>query len=233
MNKRYEAIIFDLDDTLYDYSYHHQKSLDKTLTLISKNFEIEIFSLKKKYIEISKNLKLRLGNVSSSHNKFIYFHHLFRFYDLNINDLNVYFLFYWKTFLNNINLFKNVSEALKILKKKTNLYLLTDYNSKETFQKLHKLKITKFFNDIITSEEVGSEKPSKNNFKYVFDLINNKKKKKILFIGNDFKKDVLGSLNYGFESVYFSQNYKEFKFKNGYYVFGNYKSFINNLHTIL
>ena len=54
MNKRYEAIIFDLDDTLYDYSYHHQKSLDKTLTLISKNFEIEIFSLKKNISKFQK-----------------------------------------------------------------------------------------------------------------------------------------------------------------------------------
>ena len=233
MNKKYEAIIFDLDDTLYDYSYYHQKSLDKTLILISKNFKIEIYVLKKKYSEISKNLKLKLGNVSSSHNKFIYFHHLFRFYGLKMSELKFYFSFYWNSFLNNIKLYNDARETLKILKKKTNLYLLTDYNSNETFQKLSKLNISSFFKDIITSEEIGSEKPSKDNFQYIYDVIKFRCKQKILVIGNDLNKDVKGSLNFGFCSIYFSKNYRDFEYKNGYYIFGKYKSILNNLDTIL
>lgn len=222
MNKKYQAIIFDLDDTLYDYSHHHSISLNKVLTLISKDFKIDIELINKKYLEISLNLKKNLGNVSSSHNKFIYFQHLFRFFEIKPVHVNFYFLFYWNNFLSNICTYKNVITTLKSLKKKTNLYLLSDYNSNETFQKLIHLKIIHYFNEIVTSEEIGSEKPCRKNFKYIHNIIKLKQKNKILFIGNDLHKDICGSLSYGFDAIYFNSNISGFKLNNSYYTFGDY-----------
>jgi HAD superfamily hydrolase (TIGR01549 family) len=232
MTRKYQAIIFDLDDTLYDYSHYHNISLNRALLLISNDFKIDMKLLKKKYEEISINLKKNLGNVSSSHNKFIYFQHLFRFFEIEPARVNFYFLFYWKNFLNKICVYEDVITTLKLLKKITNLYLLSDYNSNETFQKLINLKIINYFNDIVTSEEIGSEKPSKKNFQYIHNIIKIKQKNRILFIGNDLQKDIRGSLNYGFDAIYFNNNIKKLKLSNSYYAFSNYKILNNILNNI-
>ena len=71
-----KAVLFDLDDTLYEYDSVHKKSLK------------EVYKVLKKHIKISHNKFIRLFNLSkaeihrelsgtaSSHNRVLYFQRL-------------------------------------------------------------------------------------------------------------------------------------------------------------
>jgi HAD superfamily hydrolase (TIGR01549 family) len=226
MISKYKFIVFDLDDTLYDYNYSHKISLKKVLNVISKDFNLDLHGLENKYEEFSDNLKIQIGNTASSHSKFIYFHHLFRYFKIDIVYLNSYFFLYWNEFLKNLALYKNVYEFLNFLKDKSILYILTDYYSKETFQKLKQLKIIHFFKDIITSEEVGCDKPSQINFKYMYKVLKCKNKKSILFVGNDFKKDIEGAISFGLYSAFFLKNHQGIELNKNYIKFGDYSEIL-------
>ena len=227
MISKYKFIVFDLDDTLYDYSYCHRISLKRVLNIISKDFNLDLHSLENKYEKFSDDLKIQIGNTASSHSKFIYFHHLFRYFKIDIAILNFYFFLYWNEFLKNMVLYKNVYKFLNFLKDQKTLYILTDYYSKETFQKLKQLKIIHFFKDVITSEEVGCEKPSQINFKYLYKTLKCKNKNTILFVGNDFKKDIEGALSFGLYSAYFLKNHRGIEVNKKYFKFGDYSTILN------
>ena len=63
----FNAVIFDIDDTLYDYELCHKAALKAVSIYINdSNFE-------KAYLSVTKQYKLEVGNIASSHNRFIYF----------------------------------------------------------------------------------------------------------------------------------------------------------------
>ncbi len=66
------------------------------------------------------------------------------------------------------------------------------------FKKIQKLNIEKYFQFIVTSEEVGVEKPDPSIFEWaigkadtIIDEIRN-----IVVVGDDLKKDIFQSLDY-------------------------------------
>ena len=73
----YKGIIFDLDNTLYDYDVCHQAALSNVFDfLVQRCKSVNIEHIKGIYEDISKTLKYDLGFTASSHNKSIYFKHL-------------------------------------------------------------------------------------------------------------------------------------------------------------
>ena len=68
------------------------------------------------------------------------------------------------------------------------------------WEKLVRLNIHSFFDEVITSEEVGKNKPSK----LIYDVALRKMKgnpEKSLMIGNKFKEDALGAVNAGMGAI--------------------------------
>ena len=68
------------------------------------------------------------------------------------------------------------------------------------WEKLIRLNINSFFDEVITSEEVGKEKPNK----LIYDVALRKMKgtpEKSVMIGNKFKADALGAINAGMKAI--------------------------------
>ena len=68
------------------------------------------------------------------------------------------------------------------------------------WEKLIRLNINSFFDAVITSEEVGKEKPDKMIYDVALRKMNGDAEKSVM-IGNKFKADALGAVNAGLSAI--------------------------------
>lgn len=191
--KNKKLIIFDLDDTLYDYKKCNEIALLSIFTKLNKYDNI------KEIFEISRqNIKKNHKNTALEHDKSIQIKELFRL--LNIKDtilLKELINLYYQTFLENVTLFNDWLDFFALCKEKNViLVILTNNTFLNQLDIYNKLELYKYFDNIFTSYEIGYEKPNIKCYEY----INNKyqfNKNEILMIGDSIDKDCKGAINFG------------------------------------
>ena len=77
-------IIFDLDNTLYNYNCHNI-AIELTIKKLSLDYSNKYDDIKSDYDLISNKLKYEIGNTASSHNRTIYFKQVFDKYNFPFN----------------------------------------------------------------------------------------------------------------------------------------------------
>ena len=204
----YKGIIFDLDDTLYDYKKCHETAIATVINYIiehndkHKNHEY-IFEVYKK---IDNKLKHELKNTASSHNKSIYFKHLLEELNLDYYHFQILHELYWTNFYTNMVCFEGVEDF--IIWNKTNgikIGILTDYETEYQIIKLEKLGLLSYIDHIVTSEEVGIEKPSVNMFFQILRKMN-LSCDEVIMIGDNYDKDIIGAINCNILGYWFNKN---------------------------
>jgi HAD superfamily hydrolase (TIGR01549 family) len=234
----YKNIILDIDNTLYDYTICHKTSLNKIFNFISDLQKCDVELIKKSYFIIDKNHKILTINTASSHNKYIKFKQLLEKY--NMNNFEEIHKLYWDTFYENIIPFKGVIDFLKWNKSLgINIGVLTDYETEFQVEKLKKLNLFQYIDYIVTSEEIGCEKPSIHTFNYILMKMDANRHETIM-IGDSFEKDIVGAQEAKIYPYYYNNN--EFTVNKYYTVFNSflvlYEKFIeihdeiNNLKII-
>ena len=216
----YKGIIFDLDNTLYDYDLCHKKAIIEVFNyLIQMKNSLTIEYITLVYQDITKNLKYELGLTASSHNKSIYFKQLLEKLNINLLTFSKLHDIYWETFYTNLVCFEGVENFIKWNKQfGIKIGILTDYESEYQIIKLEKLGLLEYIDCIVTSEEVGIEKPSAK----MFNTILQKMKLNItdvIMIGDNYEKDIIGARNLNIISYWINKNN------------GDFNNF-NNLHII-
>jgi HAD superfamily hydrolase (TIGR01549 family) len=204
----YKGIILDLDNTLYSYDFCHSKALSNVLTFLQKNYNTKktIDELKSFYDDISNKLKYELKSTASSHNKSIYIKQLIELLNLNYSIVQILNEVYWKTFFDNMVCFEGVTDFIVWNKNiGVKIGVLTDYETEYQIQKLEKLGLINHIDTIITSEEVGIEKPSSQMFQTILRKME-LRTDEVIMIGDDFNKDIRGALNISILSYWFNRN---------------------------
>lgn len=194
-------VIFDLDDTLFS----------------------EIDYLKSAYRFIAKNIKPdeHLQLYEAMFEKYMakenVFQWLYSNFGKEVPGLDVPVLLKWyREHMPEIKLREGVIEFLEELKNhQVPLGLITDGRSISQRNKLKALKIEGFFDDIIISEEFGSEKPDPENYLY---FVNKYGKRDYYYIGDNTGKDFLIPARLGWNIICIknaganvhSQNFNDF-----------------------
>jgi FMN phosphatase YigB (HAD superfamily)/ribulose-5-phosphate 4-epimerase/fuculose-1-phosphate aldolase len=232
----YKGIIFDLDNTLYDYDFCHDKALQKVFNyIVQVNQSLNIEYVTCEYEHISKKLKNELGCTASSHNKSIYFKQLLE--ELNI-DLSLFFTInsiYWEIFYESMICFEGVIDFLafnKRLGKK--IGILTDYETEYQLTKLSKLGILKYIDIIVTSEEIGIEKPSSKMFNHILHKLQFNSSE-VIVIGDNFEKDIQGAIHMNILAYWFNRKKADI-FCDNYFIFHSFESLhiaFNTMHSEL
>ncbi|HKL24525.1 MAG TPA: HAD family hydrolase [Candidatus Nanoarchaeia archaeon] len=156
------AVLFDLDDTLYDYEPCHKKGLKAVYNELKKELKISYKRFNELFETSKKEIKRELEGTASSHNRILYFQRLLEKTHETIESEKTLDLYdaYWNNFLKEMKLKKGVLKTLKELKKqKYKIALVTDLTTHIQLRKLRHLKINKYVDYLVTSEEAGSEKP--------------------------------------------------------------------------
>ena len=209
----YKGIILDLDNTIYDYEFSHITSIQTIFQYLLDNYKIPVNESCEKYDECNKKIKFELKNTASSHNKSIYFKHIIEhFFKNDYSLLPILNELYWNTFYKNMKCFEGVIEF--ILWNKNNgikIGILTDYETEYQIIKLQKLGILDFVDVIVTSEEVGIEKPSIQMFQTILNKMN-LHSSEVIMIGDNYEKDIYGANNANIFSYYFHKTNNNFLF---------------------
>lgn len=211
MNK-YKGILLDIDNTLYNYNITHRIAKNKVLEFCINELKLEKDIIESAYEVGRKKVHIELSETAASHNRLLYFQKMCEI--LNINSLDYAFIIYniyWDTFLENMLPFDGIYNLLE--KYKNKICLVTDLTAHIQYRKIEKLKLNKYIDNVVTSEEVGREKPHPYMFISALEKLN-LQKHEVCMIGDSFKKDIFGASHLGIDSIWFNHENKQEKYNS-------------------
>lgn len=202
-----KAVLFDLDNTLYDYDLCNKIAEARMFSAIAADFgttEAEAASLWK---TAKRTVKERLGTeTAASHNRLLYMQALCE--KIGKNPLfygpELYHV-YWNSVLDNMKPYAYVAPLMKKLQAEgIKIGVVTDLTAAIQYKKLWKLWLVSQINYLTTSEEAGAEKPAAK----IFHLALAKMKvlpDEALMIGDDEEKDINGARRVGMKALLFAK----------------------------
>lgn len=202
-----KAVIFDLDNTVYDYDYCHNLSMIKLKDFACQKYSISEDVFEQAFSKAKRDVKNILGNTGSSHNRMLYMQLFLENININpVEDALLLYNLYWDSMLENMVVYPYVMPLLGELKNHCiKIGVLTDLTAHIQHRKIHKLGLVNYVDAIVTSEEVGVEKPDENAFARIQEKLGFSSDE-ILMIGDSLTKDVQGAENYGMNAIHFQSN---------------------------
>ncbi len=198
-----KAVLFDLDNTLYEYEPVHKKALKDVYEVLSKEIKITYSRFLKLYKLSNSEIKRELAGTASAHNRILYFQRLIEKTHNTIDTDIILKLYntYWDNFLKNIKIKEDVIPTLKKLRKlRIKTAIVSDLTTNIQLRKLSKLKITLYIDVLVTSEEAGSEKPHSIMFLSALNKLNILPKDAIM-VGDNTFTDIEGANSVGLDTV--------------------------------
>ncbi len=199
--------IFDLDNTLYDYHAPHKKAITKVLSTFSKEFDLSADRAEESFNMARKRTHKELLHTAASHNRLLYFQKMLELNDINSLDYAMkYYNIYWDTFLDQMALLEDARLFLERIKRSgLATCLLTDLTAHIQYRKIEKLGLSRYIDFMVTSEEVGVEKPDAKMFDAALRKLNCNESQ-ALMIGDNYEKDILGAAAMSIKSIWINHD---------------------------
>lgn len=224
----YKGIIFDLDNTLYNYEFCHANAISSVFLFLKQTYP-SVSNILPHYEKIAKNLKKELINTASCHNKSIYFKQLLEQLNLGLESFSTVHELYWTSFFEKIECYDGVKEFVQWnASQNIKIAVLTDYETEYQIVKLEKLGLLPYINIVVTSEEIGKEKPSCQMFLAVLNKMN-LSPENVIMIGDNFEKDVVGAVDLNIFTYWFTKNSDN---TEKYKTFQNYKILLSDFQSM-
>lgn len=199
---KYQYLLFDVDGTLLDFQAAESAALKQLFAL--ENLELTP-ELEGSYKTMNEEMwrQYELGELTREevvNQRFgIFFNKIGRQVDSLAMEQR------YRVFLNQGHqLLGNSLQIIQDLSQKVDLYIVTNGTSETQYQRLTDSGLLPYFKDIFVSEDVGSQKPTKAFFDYVFGRIPHFNKKKSVIIGDSLTSDIKGGLAAGIDTVWLS-----------------------------
>jgi putative hydrolase of the HAD superfamily len=202
----YEAVLFDLDNTLYPYAPCNEAGKRAALdALRERGYELDRAAFDDLYATGRRETKRETGGTAASHSRHVYFKRgLSRHAGepdpagaLAAGDA------YWNGYLAAMSLCDGVEAVLDALSAAgTDVAVVTNLTTRVQLRKLVRLGIDDRIDLLVTSEEVGREKPSALPFTSAlaeFDC----SPSEALAVGDNVETDVAGANAVGLGSALF------------------------------
>lgn len=200
----YKAIVFDLDDTLYNYSAIHDGAIIALREYTCSRYGVTYNAFDCAFQKAREDTKLLLNNTGASHNRMLYCQKTLENLGKNVieGSLEMYEI-YWGYILDHMKLRAGAKEVLKECNEMgIQIGVCSDLTAYIQHRKLRKLGIGKYIDAIVTSEEAGAEKPASSIFKLILEKLK-VKPNEALFIGDSLRRDVEGAIAMGLDACWF------------------------------
>lgn len=205
---KYKILIFDADETLFDFKLAEKEALKKTI----QHFGIEYNESKHltTYSEINLKIwgELDRGEITQQKLKTERFKRFFKAINLDIDAQECATIF-MNYLAHESHLFKDSMKLVKELYKRNILIMLTNGLTKVQSVRIKQSPIAKYFSEIVISEEVGVSKPNPAIFDVALKNYKAMSKESILMIGDNLGSDILGGVNYGIDTLWYNPNHKQ------------------------
>lgn len=195
-------ILFDLDNTLFDFYASEKKALRKTLVHLGLNPDEKMLS---RYSEI--NLAhwklLEQGKLTRDEVKVNRYRQFFDEYDIIASPVETT-KFYEKALSEEGDLTDGAFQLLENLYGKYCLFVVSNGTLIAQQGRMKNTGISGFFDGFFISQEIGHEKPTKEFFDYCFNNILDFKKDETIIVGDSISADIIGGINAGIKTVWFN-----------------------------
>ncbi|MFZ6765408.1 MULTISPECIES: HAD family hydrolase [Acetobacterales] len=195
LREKPRAILFDLDDTLYEYGRPHERAMEAVRNKVGKALKVQPAQFDDAFRRARHETKRMLGATASSHNRLLYFQRMIELLGLNSQPAIALDLeqTYWRTLMTSARLFHGAEDLLIELRAAgLPLALVTDLTAQIQFRKLVYFGIDRYFDTVVTSEEAGVDKSGLKPFEIAAAKLELERGDRVWFIG-DAECDVVAS----------------------------------------
>lgn len=202
---KYEIIIFDADETLFDFEKSEKDALKNTI--LEFNIEYDENYHLKVYKEINNAIwkELEDGLITQKKLKVERFKRLSDRLKAEFDEVQ-FTKAYTKHLSNASFLYDDSITIVENLHKDYRLSMITNGLKDVQDNRIRKSIIAKYFEDIVVSEEVDVAKPDPKIFEHALNNIKHTDKSKVLMVGDSLTSDIQGGINFGIDTCWFNPN---------------------------
>ena len=198
--ERYDWILFDADNTLWDFSAAEASALERTLRKRDIDFSEEVLAT---YREINHRAwaDYEAGTLPKGQLRSIRFKRLLEHYreEHPAEELS----FDYRTYLGeSTHMLEGAVELLESLRGKFRMGLITNGLKEVQRPRLAATGIGEYFEFIVISDEIGVAKPQAAFFDHAYARMDDADKRRVLVVGDNPNADVGGALAYGFDACW-------------------------------
>ncbi|PJZ71016.1 hydrolase [Leptospira perolatii] len=204
------ALLLDFDNTLFDSIKIYEDSLRKMEKEAPKYGFRSVKEFQKLYQDSRAEVKSELKGVPTNRLRLLYFKKMVEKSSGSCNPKKILDLdqAYFRFFLNGIKewksqnalSFQKIIQILKEIQNHETIVLLTNENLRTQLLKASVLLPKELGYHLVTSEEIGAEKPSSLMFQRAFSLASSDPENSYM-IGDSLEDDIKGALNAGIREV--------------------------------
>lgn len=197
-----DAVLFDLDDTLYGYGPCNEAGLEAAHAVLRGAVTVEREAFRAVHDAVRKELAGALAGQAAAHNRAIFFKHivdrLARAGDVEL-ALRMHEA-YWANFYAAMRPAEGAHEVLGALAGRYRLGLVSNHVTLPQLGKIRQLGFQRYFSVIVTSEEAGVEKPAAAIFKLAMGRLNAATARAVM-VGDSDTADIGGARAAGLMAV--------------------------------
>lgn len=207
---KYEIILFDADDTLFDFKKSEREAVKNTM--LEFNIEYDENYHLKIYQDINTAIwkDFETGLITQEVLKVERFRRLSDSLKIKFDAdkfANVYILNLAKASF----LYDGSLELVRTLHKNYKLAIITNGLKYVQDNRIKKSIIAEYFEAIVVSEEVKVSKPNSKIFGHALKGLEHINKSKILMVGDSLTSDIQGGINFGIDTCWYNPNGMENK----------------------
>lgn len=221
------AVFIDIDDTLYSYETAHTKAMATVKDLVANKFEIAGKNFEEVFAIARADVKQCLQGAPSGRNRLLYFQRMFELIGVGSSPLDALNCeqTYWNTLMSASSLFPGVVGFIDELRLNSiPIIAVTNLTSQVQFRKLVYFDLHEAFNFIVTSEQVGCEKPNPKIFEFALGFTNCPGEETWM-IGDDLYCDIEGAKSAINAATILKRGVKDQKISNSQAVDAHFSDF--------
>ena len=198
--RRYEWLLFDADNTLWDFSASEARALEQTLVARDIPWSKEVLG---DYRIINRRVwdEYENGTLPKSQLRTIRFQRLLEQYRLD-HPADELSLDYRNYLSQSTHLMAGAIDILRRTRPTYRQGLITNGLHEVQRPRLAATGLGNYFDFIVISDEIGVAKPSPDFFDAAYRQMEAVDKSKVLVIGDNPNADVRGALDYGFDACW-------------------------------
>jgi putative hydrolase of the HAD superfamily len=200
-----KAVIFDIDNTMYDYDAAHAIAMDALTAHCTSTFSIGKEECPELCSKAQRMVEDRIGmDCAAIHNRLLRFQCILELLHIEKPScaMTMYHV-YWDNLIAAMKAEPGLKELISALhSKKIPIGVGSDMTAYIQYKKLEKLQILDEISQIVTSEEAGAEKPAPRFFQLCVEKMGCRPEE-CVFIGDSLKKDVKGAIENGLQGVWY------------------------------
>ncbi|GGG13795.1 YjjG family noncanonical pyrimidine nucleotidase [Paenibacillus abyssi] len=205
----YQVILFDADDTLFDYAKSELHALEHAF--IEMGMECNSAYVES-YRVINQQLwrEFETGLIKLDLLRTERFRRLFTVHQPDITIDAEQFSHTYLKYLGEGSFVLDgaVSVCSYLLANGYRIAVITNGIKVVQFERINRSELSNSFEQIIVSEDAGFQKPNKGIFDYAFNKLNIQDKSSVLIVGDSLSSDIQGGINYGIDTCWFNPHRK-------------------------